>query len=428
LLGVLKLQHGKDDQSLLQQATKTAALIDGAHITTKPPLTTLVPLQQQQQQRQISPERKKTTKQSEEDFPLDSSFDDTDSDEEYKQTGPQSKIISSTPNVLDKKLPGLSFSFNKKTSLAGITQSSVIEEKDSTAQPSSEQPIAKPDKQMVDDSATKKVEIIDNKSPVDEDTSSNFDSSPPISMAEDDFVMSSDSDENDFPDTGYIPSVGNALTRQDRKGSLKNVPQQLTTTDKDKILELAQSSFLEMDDTPRKSASDESSKDAGSSSHNLGTFSPITPLPDKVDTSLVLHNDSQPAKKSAIRHVTGAMSPQSESDSSLDTDSVIRKAEEIERSVENSTDVKAELHDKNTVKPAAPIEKDKSPSEGRQCVYIVTLSAIVLPVSDWDSEPENEEGNDLTSSDESTDGKYYVYMYVCICVQFALYYCKSKLF
>ena len=317
----------------------------------------------------MSPEGKKITKQSEEDFPLDSSFDDTDSDEEYKQTAFKSKIVSSTPYVLDKKLPGLSFSFDKKTSLAGIAQSSMIEEKDNTAKPPSDLATAEVDKQMVDDSASKKVEKVDNnKSLVDEDTSSNFDSSPPISLAEDDFGLkqfSSDSDEDNFPDTSYIPSVGNALTRQERKGSLKNPPQQLVTTEKDKILELAQSSFLEMDDTPRKSASDESSKDASSPSHNLGTFSPITPLPDKGDASLVLPNDSQPANKSTFEHVTGAMSPQSESDSSLDTDSVIRKAEEIERSVENSTDVKAELHDKNTaVKPVAPVEEDKSPSEG----------------------------------------------------------------
>ncbi|XP_065909397.1 ankyrin repeat domain-containing protein 36C-like isoform X2 [Dysidea avara] len=390
LLGALKLQHGRGDQSLMQQTTKASGLAGGAHLTAKPPLTTSAPLQQQQQ-KQMSPEGKKASKQSEEDFPLDSSFDDTDSDEEYKQKAPQSKIVSSTPNVVDKKLPGLSFSFDKKTSLAGIARSS---EKESTAQLPSEQATTegtKPDKQMVDDSATKKVEKVDNKPAVDEDTSSNFDSSPLSSVAEDDFVMkqlSSDSDEDDFPDTGYVPSVGNALTRQERKSSLKNPPQQLAITEKDKILELARSSFLEMDDTPRKSASDESSKDAGSPSHNLGTFSPITPLPDKGDISLVLPNDSQPANKSAIRHVTGAMSPQSESDSSLDTDSVIRKAEEIERSVEKSTYVKVEPHDKDTtVKPAAPVEKDKSPSEG----------------SDWDSEPENEEGDDLTSSNESTD-------------------------
>jgi len=359
-LGALKLQHG-------EHTTKVGALTGGAHLAAKPPLTTSVPLQQQQQ-RQMSPEGMKITKQSEEDFPLDSSFDDTDSDEEYKPTAPQSKIVSSTPNVLDKKLPGLSFSFDKKTSLAGIAQSSVIEEKDNTAKPPSDLATAEADKQMVDDPTSKKVEKVDNKSPVDEDTSSNFDSSPPISVAEDDFGLkqfSSDSDEDDFPDTSYIPSVGNALTRQERKGSLKNPPKQLVTTEKDKILELAQSSFLEMDDTPRKSASDESSKDASSPSHNLGTFSPITPLPDKSDTSVVLPNDSQPANKSTFGHVTGAISLQSESDSSLDTDSVIRKAEEIEQSVENSTDVKAELHDKNTtVKPAAPVVKDKSPSEG----------------------------------------------------------------
>ena len=373
---------------MLQPTTKAGSHPDRANLTAKPPLTTTAPLQQQR--RQVPPEGKKAAKQFEEDFQLDSSFDDTDSDEEFKHTAPQSKIVSSTPNVLDKKLPGLSFSFDKKASLAGIAQSTVIQEKEDTAQPPSEQGAAKEkelDKQRVDDSATatatKEVEKIDNKSPVDENTSSNFDSDPPISVAEDDNIMKqfcSDSDEDNFPDTGYVPSIGNALTRQELKSSLKISTQPKTTTEKDKILELAQSSFLEMDETPRKSTSDESSKDAGSPSHNLGTFSPITPLPDKGDSSLVLSSDFQPANKPAIGNITGAMSPHSESSSSLDTDSVIRKAEEIERSVEDSTDVKVEPHDSinisrskgsnisgdkdAAVKPAASVEKDKSLSEG----------------------------------------------------------------
>lgn len=41
------------------------------------------------------------------------------------------------------------------------------------------------------------------------------------------------------------------------------------------------------------------------------------------------------------------------------------------------------------------------------------LSAVVLTGSDWDTE--NEEGNDLTSSNESTDGKYCVVVYVWLC-------------
>jgi len=360
------------------------------HSTSKLPAISNHP---QQQKQQTLPTEKKMSEQSVEDFQLDS-FDDSDSesDKEYVPTG---KVVNSTPSVMDKKLPGLSFSFDKAPFVA---QSTISEEKEKETQASNDKISAKhvtsdkPTPTMVDVPAAKKTENLatekENFSAKKDDTSSNFDSSPPISVAEDDNFkqFSSDSEEDDdLPATAYVPSLS-SLTKQSRKNPTTSRPQQITTAEKekDKILELAQSSFLEMEDTSHKSDShksdiDETGKnkdtvDTGSSlSHNLGTFSPITPLTDQPNTLSMLPSDAKPTNKKMLGgsattgHATGVTSQSSGSDSSLNTDSIIRQAEEIERITENPTSADQEVQDSADLKLETTTiqgKSDKQQSEG----------------------------------------------------------------
>ena len=207
-------------------------------------------------------------------------------------------------------------------------------------------------------------------------------------MAKDDNFkqFSSDSEEDDdLPATAYVPSLS-SLTKQSRKNPTTSRPQQITTAEKekDKILELAQSSFLEMEDTSHKSDShksdiDETGKnkdtvDTGSSlSHNLGTFSPITPLTDQPNTLSMLPSDAKPTNKKMLGgsattgHATGVTSQSSGSDSSLNTDSIIRQAEEIERITENPTSADQEVQDSADLKLETTTiqgKSDKQQSEG----------------------------------------------------------------
>ena len=377
------------------------------HSTSKPSTISNHP---QQQKQQTLPARKKMSEQSVEDYQLDS-FDDTDSesDNEYE---PIPEVINSTPSVMDKKLPGLSVSFDKAPFKV---QSAVSEEKEKETHTSNDKTSAtqitsdKPATTMVDVPATKETENlgtekVENFSVKKEDASSNFDSSSLVSVAEDDNFkqFGSDSEEEEEEDdllaTGYVPSVSDGLTKQSRKNPTMGDPQQITTAEKekDKILELAQSSFLEMEGTSHKSDSHKSDTDktgknkdtvdTGSSlSHNLGTFSPITPLTDQPNTLSTLPSDAKLTNKKTLGssattgHATGVMSQSSGSDSSLNTDSVIRQAEEIERI--NPTSAQ-EVQDNADFKLATTIKQEKSDkqqSEGNDNKY------TRVPVSTFNS-------------------------------------------
>ena len=349
------------------------------HSTSKP----LTASNHPQQQWQTLPMGKKVSEQSVEDFQLDS-FDDTDSDSDVENK-PTAKVVNSTPNVMDKKLPGLSFSFDKPPF---VSQVAIPEEKEKETQApdgkisATEVTSDKPAPTVVDNPAPKEAEGLATEK-VDvkkEETSSDFDSSPPLSVAEDDqlikqFSSDSDDDDDDIPTTAYVPSAGSG--KQSHRNILTGRPQQLTTAEKekDKILELAQSSFLEIKDTSKKSDSPTSNLDkTGKSndrvdtpSHNLGTFSPITPLTDQVDAPSMFPSDANPTNKKALESsgiTDHVMSPLSESDSSLNTDSVIRQAEEIERGMENGDH---EIQGKADLKSATntgPEKSDKQESEG----------------------------------------------------------------
>ena len=356
------------------------------HSTSKPLTTSNYP----QQQRQTLPAGKKVSEQSVDDFQLDS-FDDTDSDSDMENK-PTAKVVNSTPNVMDKKLPGLSFSFDKPPFVSQVT---IPEEKEKETQAAdgkvsaTEMTSDKPTPTMVDNPAPKETEGLATER-VDvkkEDISSDFDSSPPLSVAEDNqlikqYSSDSDEDDDDIPTTAYVPSVASGLAKQSHRNPLTGHPQQLTATEKekekDKILELAKSSFLEMEDTSRKSDSPTSNLDktgknndaVDTSSHNPGTFSPITPLTDQVNAPSMFPSDAKPINKKMpessgiTEHAVGVMSPLSESDTSLNTDSVIRQAEEIERSMDNRDH---EVQGKADLKSAATTghkKNDKQESEG----------------------------------------------------------------
>lgn len=350
------------------------------HSTSKPPTASNHP----QQQWQMLPTGKRISKQSVEDFQLDS-FEDTDSEGDVENK-PTATVFNSTPSVTDKKLPGLSFSFNKAPF---VTQFTLPEEKEKETQASNgkisttEMTSDKPASAVLDIPAAKETEGLatENVSVKKEDVSSDFDSSPPLSVEDDHFKpFSSDSEEDDdVAATGYVPSVGDGLTKRSHNNPLTGRPQKLTSTEKekDKILELAHSSFLEMEETPKKSDSPKSdlhkandAVDSGSPSHNLGTFSPITPLPDQADTPFMLPIDTKPTDKKMLGssvttgHAVGVMSPSSGSDSSLNTGSVIRQAEEIERIAENPDH---EAQGKTDLKYTTAVrheKSDKQQSEG----------------------------------------------------------------
>lgn len=356
------------------------------HSTSKPLTTSNHP----QQQRQTLPMEKKISEQSVDDFQLDS-FDDTDSDSDMENK-PTAKVVNSTPNVMDKKLPGLSFSFDKPPFVSQVTEEKGKETQAPNGKVSATEVTSdKPTPTMVDNPAPKETEGLATER-VDvkkEDISSDFDSSPPISIAEDDqlikqFSSDSDEDEDDIPTTAYVPSVASGLAKQSHRNPLTATghSQQLATTEKekekDKILELAQSRFLEMEDTSRKSDSATSNPDktgksndtVDTSSHNPGTFSPITPLTDQVDAPSMFPSDAKPTKKKTTEssgitdHAVGVVPPLSESDSSLNTDSVIRQAEEIERSMDNRDH---KVQGKTDLKSAATTgheKSDKQESEG----------------------------------------------------------------
>ena len=388
-MGALKLTNRQDHN--LVQASKghssasrqSAVSSEGNPLISKPilhstskPLTTS---NHPQHQRQTLPTGKKVSEESVEDFQLDS-FDDTDSDSDM-ESKPMAIVVNSTPNVMDKKLPGLSFSFDKPPFVSQVT---IPEEKKSETQApdgkvsATEVTSDKPTATKVDNPATKETEGLATEK-VDvkkEDTSSDFDSSPPLSVADDQLIkqFSSDSeDDDDIPTTAYVPSVASGLAKQSHRNPLTGRLQQLTATEKekDKILELAQSSFLEMEDTSRKSDTPTGNLDkAGKSndavdtpSHNPGTFSPITPLTDQVDAPSMFPSDTKPTDKKApessgiIDHAVGVMSPLSESDTSLNTDSVIRQAEEIEWIMENGDH---EVQAKTDLKSAATTGHEKS--------------------------------------------------------------------
>lgn len=390
LLGALKLS-GRPNHNLVQaskghsSATCQSALTsEGNPLISKPilqsstnPLSTPNQPHQQQHQQQSLPTGKKVSEQSVEDFQLDS-FDDSDSesDVEYK---PAAKVVNSTPSVMDKKLPGLSFSFDK------AAQFMMPKEKEREARTSGHKTVPPT---MVDDAPAKKeakglsTEKVENGNVKEEDTSSNFDSSPPLSMVEDDHFKQSSSDsqeDDDLPEaTAYVPSVPSALTKQSHRNPLTGRPQPLTATEKekDKILELAQSSFLEMEDTSKKNddlekaSKSKDTVDSGSPSHNLETFSPITPLPDQPNTFSMLSSDAKPTSKKTpgsfgtSDHAVGVMSPLSGSDSSLNTDSVIRQAEEIEQSMKDHTSSDQEVQDKVDLKSSTTTGHEKNQSEG----------------------------------------------------------------
>lgn len=356
------------------------------HSGSKPPTASNYPHQQQ-----TLPTGRKPSEQSVEDFQLDS-FDDTDSESEVEDK-PTATIVNSTPSVTNKKLPGLSFSFNKAPF---ATQLTLPEEKEETQVSNDkvspmEVTLDKPASTMMDTlaaketkgSATEKQETVSVKK---DDISSDFDSSPPLSAAEDDHFkpFGSDSEEDDdVSPTAYVPSVGigNGLAKRSHSNSSTGRPQNLTTAqkEKDKILELAHSSLLEMEETSKKSdplkshldKTDEGKDvvDGGTPSHNLSTFSPITPLPDQTDAPGMFPSDAKPTNKKSLGssitadHVVGVMSPSSGSDSSLNTDSVIRQAEEIERSVENPTGGDHEVQGK-VATTIVHKKSDKQQSEG----------------------------------------------------------------
>ena len=342
------------------------------HSTSKP-LTTSTHSYQQRQQ--TLPTGRKGSEQSVEDYQLDS-FDDSDSESDVEEK-PMAKVVNSTPNVLDKKLPGLSFSFDKPPFSAQVT---TAEEKEEPQPPDSKVsaipvPSYNQVPMMADNPTPKQTEALATEKVNAEkgDISSNFDSSPPLSEAEDDQLneqFGSDSDD-DIP-TAYVPSVGSGLTRQSHRNPLTGPPQQSTTKEKekeeDKILELAHSSFLEMDDTSKNNKASKASKnsdtvdsvDTGSPSRNLETFSPITPLTDQVDGASMFPTDAKPTNKKAMKssdHAVGVMSSLSDSSSSLNTDSVIRQAEEIEQNVENRNH---EVQGKISLKSAATIGHEKT--------------------------------------------------------------------
>ena len=396
-MGALKSTHRQDHNLVqaskghLSASRQSAVSSEGNPMISKPILhSTSNPLtisNRPQQQQQTLPTGRKVSEQSVDDFQLDS-FDDTDSDSDIENK-PTATVVNSTPNVMDKKLPGLSFSFDNKPPF--VSQVTIPEEKEKEAQApdgkvsATEVTSDKPTPAKADNPSPKETEGLATER-VDvkkEDTSSDFDSSPPLSVTEDDQLIkqfSSDSDEDDdedIPATAYVPSVASGLAKQSHKNPLTG-RQQLTTTEKekDKILELAQSSFLEMEDTSRKSGSPTSnpvktakSDDAvDTPSHNPGTFSPITPLTDQVDAPSMFPSDAKPTNKktpeSITDHAVGVMSPLSESDSSLNTDSVIRQAEEIEQSMDNHNH---EVQGKTDLKSAATTghkKSDKQESEG----------------------------------------------------------------
>ena len=355
------------------------------HSSSKPPTASHHPHQQQ-----TLPTGRKASEQSVEDLQLDS-FDDTDSESDVEEKPTVTAIVnSSTPSVANKKLPGLSFSFDKAPF---ATQLTLPEEKEKEMQAfndkvsATEVTLDKPASTMMDTPAAKETEgLLANEkhetvSVKKDDISSDFDSSPPLSTAEDDHFkhFSSDSEEDDdVSPTAYVPSVGNGLTKRSHTNSSTGRPQKLMTTqkEKDKILELAHSSLLEMEETSKKSDPPKSDLDktdegkdaveSGTPSHNPGTFSPITPLPDQVDGPGMFPSDAKPTNKKLLGssatadHVIGVTSPSSGSDSSLHTDSVIRQAEEIERSMENPTN-----GDQGEVGTTLGHEKsDKQQSEG----------------------------------------------------------------
>ena len=359
------------------------------HSSSKPPTTSNHP-QQQQQTLSIG---KKMSEQSIEDYQLDS-FDDTDSesDVDYK---PAAKVVNSTPSVLEKKLPGLSFSFDKppflaaseekekKTQAPGVNSSvvkGVVTSPDKPTSTVTNAPMAKETENL----ATKKAENVSAKK---EDTSSNFDSSPPLSGAEDDHFkqFSSDSedddddDDDDLPATTYIPSMSDGVTKHSHRNPLTSHPRQQITTankEKDKILELAHSSFLEMGDTPKKN---DSKMDTGSPSHNQETFSPITPLTDQANMPSILSSDTAKSTNKKVLEASataGHASPLPGSDSSLNTESVIRQAEEIEQSVKNHpANADREVQSKTDLIPATTTRQEKSgehQSEGdREDIYCI---------------------------------------------------------
>ena len=342
-------------------------------------------------QQQTLPTGRKTSEQSVEDFQLDS-FDDTDSESEVEDK-PTATIVNSTPSVTNKKLPGLSFSFNKAPFATRLT---LPEEKEETQISSDKVPplevtLDKPASAMIDTPATKETKGLvtekqDTVSVKKDDISSDFDSSPPLSAAEDDHFKHFDSDNEEDDDvlpSGYVPSVGigNSLVKRSHSNSSTGHPQKLTATqkEKDKILELAHSSLLEMEETSKKSdplkshldKTDEGKdvEDSGTPSHNPGTFSPITPLADQPDGLGMFSSDAKPTNKKLLGssatadHVVGVMSPSSGSNSSLDTDSVIRQAEEIEQSMENPTGGDHEVQGK-VATTAIHKKSDKQESEG----------------------------------------------------------------
>ena len=346
------MQAIKGHSSASRQST---ALSEGNPLISKPILhSTSKPLaaftHQQQEQQQILPTGRKASEQFVDDYQLDS-FDDSDSDSESDvEEKPVAKVVNSTPNVLDKKLPGLSFSFDKPPFSSQIIAAGEKEEPQAPDSKVLATPVAS-HKQVPTMATPKKTKVLATEKVNAEkgDISSDFDSSPPLSEAEDDQLnkqFSSNSDD-DIPTTAYVPSVGSSLTRQSNSNPLTGPLQQLTIKEKekeeDKILELAHSSFLEVDGTSKhdltcKNSDTVDSVDTGSPSCNIGTFSPITPLTDQVDGPSMFPTDVKPTIKKSMKSsgiTVGIMSSLSESSSSLNTDSVIRQAEEIEQSIEN---------------------------------------------------------------------------------------------
>lgn len=358
------------------------------HSTSQPPTASNHP----QQQQQTLPKGKKVSEQSIEDYQLDS-FDDSDS-ESNGEDKPMAAVFNSTPSVTDKKLPGLLFSFDKAPFIA---QPTLPEEKETETQASNSKVSATEVTSALADIPTTKeteglaTEKLENFSVKKEEIPSDFDSSPPISMTEDDYhkQFGSDSEEDDdFPATAYVPSVGIGLAKRSHSNPLTGCPQQLTTTEKekDKILELAHSSLLEMEETSKKSGSpkvdldkaaeSKDTVDGSSPSHNLGTFSPITPLPDQTDAPSMFPNDVKPTNTKVLgnsvtaNHSVGIMSPLSGSDSSLKTDSVIRQAEEIECSVENLTSNDHGVQSNTNLKSATTVGHGKSDKQQTEGNYI----------------------------------------------------------